>query len=191
MSASRFYKRQQGFTLIEVIASLVIAALAFAALANFFFNKTSTAIEPIFQMRAAKLGEALMDEILSRPYDEQTAVGGVPACGDVGADACTDSADFGLDAGETSRDEFDDVDDYNTYCGAPVSVVNALGTALGSAEDFDRFRMQICVDYDGDYDGAADNQQQAKLITVTIYPPSVTGVGQGPAIELKAYRSNF
>jgi len=196
---SKKAKSQQGFTLIEIIASMVITALAFTALANFFFNQTSRAIEPIFETRAAKLGEALMDEILSRPYDEFTAVGGVPACNETGADDCTVIADLGADDEEVgNRDLFDDVDDYNVYCNVatPFDVVNALGENPG---DFDGFTMSICVNYDGDYDGDLNEvdaggvlevyEAKAKLIVIDILPPSAAGVGS--AISFQAYRGNF
>ena len=196
----RVNKRLKGFTLIELVASMVVAALAFTALANFFFNKTSQAIEPIFETRAAKLGEALMDEILSRPYDQNTAPGGTPACDAVGGVACSPTP-FTADPGEFDgggnpvRELFNDVDDYNEYCAdPPIDVEDALGNQYGdgnSLEDFDRFKMSICVDYDGDYDGVVNEagDENAKLIVVKIYPPSASG--QGPAIEFKAYRGNF
>lgn len=182
--------RYKGFTLIEVIASMVLTALAFTALASFFFNQAPRAIEPIFQTRAAKLGEALVDEILSRPFDENTPLGGVPACDSAGAPACTTA--MGLD-GETNRADYDDVDDYDIFCGGPFDIEDALGNTEADAgnalEDFGRFKMSICVDYDGDYDGAADTNHRAKLITVDVFPPGVTGTGS--AITFKVYKGNF
>lgn len=193
MLAKKNAQQQKGFTLIELVASMVVTALAFTALANFFFNTTSQAIDPIFETRAAKLGEALMDEILSRPYDDATAPGGTPACGAVGGANCTAAADLGAEVGEISRDLFDDVDDYNDYC-ARRTIEDALGNEFGdgnSLEDFDRFEMSICVYYDGDFLNVTDGTgaDGAKLIVINIYPPSAGG--NGPAIEFKAYRANF
>ncbi|WP_339670656.1 prepilin-type N-terminal cleavage/methylation domain-containing protein [Dasania marina] len=196
---ARRAKRERGFTLIEVIASMVVTALAFTALANFFFNQAPRAIEPIFQTRAAKLGEALVDEILGRPFDENTPVGGVPACGDSGPQACTDRLLMGLD-GESSRDLFDDVDDYDSYCNdtTPFDIEDALGNETadpGNAlEDFGRFKMSICVGYDGSYDGTLNEpgnlERKAKLIIVKVFPPGVSGT-TGTAITFKVYKGNF
>lgn len=185
---------QAGFTLIELVVSMVLTALALAALTNFFFTQTSRTIEPLFQMRAAKLGEAVMDEIFSRPYDEQTPVGGVPAC-DIST--CTALADLGAAAdGESAREEFDDVDDYDAYCNdsSPFDIVDVLGATAadtGNAlEDFQAFKMSICVIYDGDYDGVEEtNEINAKRVTVKIFPPGVTGIAN--AISFVAYRGNF
>jgi MSHA pilin protein MshD len=199
--------RQKGFTLIEVVASMVVTALAFTALASFFFNQSTKAIEPIFETRAAKLGEALMDEILSRPFDEATPVGGVPACDEVGAPICTTISDLGTDTGEVDvmgdpiRIILDDVDDYDDYCddANPVDVEDALGNLESDAgnalEDFGSFKMSICVGYDGNYNdalnepGAGATEFLAKLITINIFPPAAAGLG--PPIEFKAYRGNF
>ena len=192
-----------GFTLIEVVSSIVVTALAFTALANFFFNQSGRSIEPIFQIRAAKLGEAIMDEIIARPYDENTPVGGVPAC-DATPVGCTSIANLGPDAGEfiagpiPIRTLLDDVDDYNGYCNnaAPYDIVDALGNSeMGAGnqlEDFDRFKMSICVGYDDDYNGVLNDAGgvSSKLIIVNIYPPNAAGL-LDVAIEFKAYRGNY
>ncbi|WP_019528131.1 type IV pilus modification PilV family protein [Dasania marina] len=187
---ARRAKRERGFTLIEVIASMVVTALAFTALANFFFNQAPRAIEPIFQTRAAKLGEALVDEILGRPFDENTPVGGVPACDAVGAPPCTIT--MGPE-GESNRAAYDDVDDYNDYCSGLFDIEDALGNKTADAgnalEDFGRFQMNICVVYDGNYDGTADTNHSAKLIIVKVFPPGVSGAGT--AITFKVYKGNF
>lgn len=186
--------RPQGFTLIEVVSAMVLSALALAALTPFFIDQSSRAVAPMFEIRAAKLGEALMDEILSRPYDENTPLGGVPACDEVGAPGC--STTLGGD-GEAGRNQFNDVDDYNAYCNGTdrFAIVDSLGNiATGGGnqlQDFDRFQMTICVNYDGNADGSLDEtgataaERRAKLISIQIFPPN-----QQP-IEFNAYRYNF
>jgi MSHA pilin protein MshD len=195
-AANKMPKGQRGFSLLEVVAALVIFALAVTALANVFFFQSSRSIEPLFQIRAAKLGEALMDEAMGKRYAENTPIGGVPACAD--AVACGEGS-FGPD-GE-SRDLFDDVDDYHSFCesnngGQPFAVQDVLGNAPGSNNrlaDFAGFRMSICIAFDGNYNAAPNDgsasEFQAKLITVRVYPPQ--NVGADTAIEFNAYRSNF
>lgn len=187
--------QQQGFTLIEIVVGLVIGSIAMAGLVSFFFSQTARTIEPMLQVRAAKIGEALMDEALSKRYAEPTPVGGYPPCSSL-----VECGVLGMDAGEFSvvageqipnRIAFDDVDDYNGYCAKqwPIEDVLANTAPVGSSgrlKDFQNYFMTICVIYDDNYDGVSSGFQ-AKLITITIFPPA----GAATPIEFKAYRSNF
>ena len=182
------FSRSGGFTLVELVVGIVLMASALAFLSTLFFANPARSVEPLLQIRAAEYGQALMDEILSKPFDENTPLGGVPAC--VGA-ACTARAAFGSDAGEGGRADFDDVDDYHDYCDDGDStvtfpVIDSLGTA---PEGFGNYRMRVCIEYDGDYNGAADTNSNAKLISVELYPPS--GAGLANPIVITAYRGNF
>ena len=174
--------KQSAFTLIEVIIGIVVGAIALTFLSTLFFANPERSVEPVLQMRAAEFGQAIMDEILAKAYDETTPVGGVPPC-----TVCTPTASFGEDGTET-RINYDDVDDYHEYCDkvTPPVVENAFGS---TPIDFASFRMSICVIYDGDYDGTADTDINAKLITVDIYPPASAGIGK--PITFTAYRGNF
>lgn len=177
------FDRQKGVTLVELIVGLVITGITLAALSVVFFSAPQRSVEPVLQIRAAELGQSLMQEILAKPYDEQTPVGGLPACS-----SCTLAADFGADAGE-SRPGYDDVDDYHSYCrsAAPyASVIDPFGV---TPDDFEDFRMSVCVVYDGNFDGVADSDQRAKQITVDVYPPPVSG--QRQRLRFLAWRSNF
>lgn len=172
---------QSGFSLVELVVGLVLTALALTFVSTIFFSAPERSVEPMLQIRAAELGQALMDEILAKPYDDTTPLGGLPAC-----TGCTLS--LGPETGET-RLNFDDVDDYDVYCelNAPYKpITNALNQ---TPDNFENFRMSICVDYDGNYDGTADTNTNAKLITVDVYPPAIGGTRQ--QIRFRAYRSNF
>lgn len=172
---------QNGFSLVELVVGLVLTALALTFVSTIFFSAPERSVEPMLQIRAAELGQALMDEILAKPYDDATPLGGVPACA-----SCSSS--LGAEAGET-RLTFDDVDDYDTYCNN-TAPYNPITNVLNQTPDnFEKFRMSICVDYDGNYDGTADTNTNAKLITVDVYPPAIGGTRQ--QIRFRAYRGNF
>lgn len=169
---------QRGFSLIELIVGLVLMSIALTFLVNVFFSNPGRSVEPILQIRAAEFGKALMDEILSKKFDELTPEGGFPACA-----VC--STTLGED-GE-SRDTYDDVDDYNDSCGSPIALTNALGIAPAN---FNNYLMEVCVIYDGNnFDGTADSNTSAKLITVNIYPP--IGSGLSNPIVFTAYKGNY
>ena len=178
---------QRGFSLVELVVGLVLTALALTFVSTVFFSAPERSVEPMLQVRASELGQALMDEILAKPYDDTTPLGGLPAC-----TICSSS--LVAEAGET-RLTFDDVDDYNTYCNN-TPPYNLVRNSLNQMPDnFDNFRMSICVVYDSDYDGNADTtanphiNSRAKLITVDIYPPAIGGTRQ--QIQFRAYRGNF
>jgi len=175
----------RGFTLIELIVGITLVAIAATLFTKLIVPAVRQSAEPLVQQRAASLAEALMDEILSKRYDENTPEGGVPPCS---ASTTPCSTTLGPDTGETSRADYDDVDDYNVYCGSGVTVTDANGTALAN---YSSFRMSICVSYDTTYTGVA---QSAKRITVTVLPgiptsgpPAVTP----PPLTFTAYRMNF
>lgn len=179
MSWPRCY-RQAGFTLIELVVGIVVMAIALTFLSTVFFGKAGRSVEPLLQIRAAEFGQALMDEILAKNFDETTPLGGLPAC-----TVCTAGGSLGSD-GE-ARSNYDDVDDYHDSCGVPVALTDSLGNVVGNAVGYS---MEVCVVYDGNYDGTADANINAKLITVNIYPPSGAGLG-GTPISINSYKGNF
>ncbi len=188
IGAYRFGRRykQCAFTLVELVAGIVVSAIALTFLSALFFSNPNRSVEPLLQIRAAEFGQALMDEILAKRFDETTPVGGIPPCS-----GCTTDTGLGSDGAEL-RIDYDDVDDYHEYClddgsgdpGWPIT--DALGA---NPVHFSRYRMRVCVNYDGDYNGVADTNTNAKLITVDIYPPSSGGFGS--PITISAYRGNF
>lgn len=172
----------QGFTLIEIIVGMVISAISLTMLYSLIYPQIVRSVEPMLQIRAAELGQAMVEEILAKPYDENSPTGGVPPCS-----SCTVAADFGVDSGESTRADFDDVDDFHHYCGFPQAVDQIAGI---TPSGFDNFRMEVCVIYDGNYDAVADANQNAKRITVSVYAPT-RGSGFAPPIRFSAYRGNF
>ena len=172
-------KKHKGFTLVELVVAIVITAIALTFLTSIFFANPGRSIEPLLQIRATEFGRAMMEEILSKNFDENTPVGGQPPCA-----SCTALADFGSDAGET-RVSFDDVDDYNDYCDTssppnPGNVIDSNDVNL-TADTFSQFRMSVCVSA-----GSDDNE---KLITINMYL-LISGRLSDP-IAFSAYKGNY
>ncbi|WP_427980905.1 type IV pilus modification PilV family protein, partial [Agarivorans sp.] len=61
-----------GFTLIELIVGIVVMAIALVVISSFLVPQARRSIEPVYQFRAAELGSSLMNEILSKSFDEQS-----------------------------------------------------------------------------------------------------------------------
>ncbi|WP_145999169.1 prepilin-type N-terminal cleavage/methylation domain-containing protein [Oceanicoccus sp. KOV_DT_Chl] len=179
--SSRRSNKLSGFTLIELVVGIVLMAVALTLLTSVFFANPGRSVEPLLQIRAAEFGQALMDEILSKKFDELTPDGGVPAC-----TAC--SAIMGAEG--AARDFYNDVDDYNESCGNPIVITDALNNQFDQVGQYAGYSMEVCVFYDGDFDGNDNGgNTNAKLITVNIYLPS--GAGLDFPISFTAYKGNY
>jgi len=78
--------RHSGFTLLEIITTVVVIAVAAPTLMSVFSSTIQTSADPMFQHQALSVAEAYMEEILLKDF----AIGP-----------------------ETTRANFDDVRDYN------------------------------------------------------------------------------
>lgn len=168
--------RQAGFTLIELIVTIVVTAISFTALSVWMLNANRDSVDPVVSMRAATLGQAYLEEILSKRFDEQGSPGGIPRCNEAGQPACTATGAFGPD-GE-AREFFDDVDDYHGLNDNPPK--NNFGV---DRSNYNGFSVAVSVSYDGGTFGLP--AQELKRIEVTVTSPT------GFPFVFSAYRGNF
>ena len=146
----------QGFTLIEIVVTIVILG-AVAGILVPFFNAIVRSPDPVIRERAISLGQAMMDEIMAKRWDENTPMGGGPICTgespNQGArptliDACvtpaTLVANLGPDgaAPAEARIDFDDVDDYNL-----INEANNFTDQNGAGFILTGYRRQVSVCY--------------------------------------------
>lgn len=199
-----------GFTLIEMVITIVILSIALAALSGVLSNGISRSGDTLLQVRAVALAQSYLDEILGKRYDERAAPRGVPPCRDPavpgvpGARVCTPEVSFGPDGGETpgsySRERWDDVDDYHGM-DEGEGAVNPLLDADGNLRtDYENFRVQVSVRYINlgisvpvedeevglPVNNELDDEYDAKLIVVT-----VTNDALGGAVDYSAFKANF
>ena len=164
--------RQRGVTLVELIISIVIIAIAMAAVLSAFSLSISQSADPLWRNKSLKLAQLYLDEILAKNYDHNTPMGGLPP---VASPSC---AGLGSEGGET-RATYNDVDDYNSLTDAPpVSLIGNLDASYAS------YSVSVTVSCDGTRVGASANSQ-AKKISVLITPP-----GQA-AVVFSAYKGNY
>ncbi len=119
---------KSGFTLIELVITIVILSFSLAMMVP-FFQAIGHSPDPIVRDRTVSLAQALMDEILSNSWDENTPAGGGPVCsGESGAGGrggsvygtpldCNNpgglvASAIGAD-GALNRIAYNDIDDYN------------------------------------------------------------------------------
>jgi len=160
--------RHGGATLVELVITIVIIGVAIAGVVGAFSLIAGRSADPLNQTRAVALAQLYMDEILSRKYDDNTPVGGVPK-----QPGCT------INTEEANRADYDDVDDYNAISDAAPQ--NAEGTPLTA--DYSGFRVSIIVQCAGGEVGLPP--ADAKRVDLTVTDPG----GQGYSFSV--YRANY
>ena len=168
-----------GFTLVEAIMTLMIISIAMVAVTSVLSFGIKNQADGLWQARAVSLAESYIEQIMARRYDENTPIGGVPACSP-STTSCSAAADF--DDGE-SRAEFDDVDDFDGIL--DIGAVDENGVAIPG---YERYTVAVNVAY-------PDATQQAelglarfddaKIVTVTVTPPAESG------LAFRIVRANF
>jgi len=165
--------KMKGFTLIELVVAIVVFAVAFTLLITAFYPSIEGSANPVLQVRAAELGQAYLEEIMAKRFDERNTTGARSRCGEPSAPACSA---IGPDGGE-SRSSYDDVDDYD---GLNESPTDALGSPIAN---YNNYSVQVTVTYAGGDLGLAAND--AKKIVVTVNAPL------GGSFSFTSYRTNF
>lgn len=133
-----------GFTLIEIIVTIVVLAIASTALLSVFSSTAATSANPVIQQQAISIAEAYLEEISQKSFIDPDGI-----------------------AEANDRSIYDNVADYNNLLGTVVSDQNniavtglsdyevtvtitnvALNTTNGAANTIpaaDSFRIDIIV----------------------------------------------
>lgn len=167
----------KGFTLIELIVGIVVIAIVTLVVTGGMAQLFRQSVDPWQQVRATEIGQSLMNEVLSKRFDENSqATNQSLRCSEPGAGSCASlgpcPADGSLpNAEEPQRENFDDVDDYHCL------ELNG-GELSGSGENFYRgFQAKVFVDY--------RQPEKTKLITIEVQTP------QTEIIEFNALKGNW
>ncbi len=170
--------RQNGATFVEIIIAIAIMGIALVPLTMSFAFTTSRSADAMIEVRVVELGQAYIEEVLSKRFEENSMVGGAVPC----SSTTTPCGSIGPEAGEV-RATFDDVDDYEGVDDQPP--VDSLGVARNG---YDRFRVEVSVAYATGDEVLAyglDSASDLKRILVRVHPPS------GNPTEFEVYRGNF
>lgn len=175
----RFNLPAKGFTLIEMIIGILVFAVAMTMMFSVVIPRSQESIDPIYQVRAAKLANSLLGEIRGKAFDENSNPSlGLGPCGENGSNC---SVVLGPETGE-NRDSFNDVDDYD---GFDIDGLLLSQSSISYNSLYANYKLLVTVIYDGDYNGIADSLINAKLITVTVTMPN------SEKVEFASYRSNY
>ncbi|OGQ94085.1 MAG: hypothetical protein A2521_05450 [Deltaproteobacteria bacterium RIFOXYD12_FULL_57_12] len=144
-------KAATGFSLLELIMTIIILGLSLLVLVPFFTSITRSP-DPMIRQQAVALGQALMDEILAKKWDQNTPLGGGPLntteSSRVAANGPVSNA-IGLDGeATTDRTGWNDVDDYAyiNFGGGAFENGNFIDQA-GVAFTLPGFKRWVEVDY--------------------------------------------
>jgi MSHA pilin protein MshD len=148
-------RKSMGLTLVECLVALAILSFAVLAVSYAAVTGQQQVDYADDETRAVRLARDLCEEILSKAY---TDPGGAPL--------------FGPESGETSRPQFDDVDDFHGFAESPGQLKDFTGAAHPAAEQ--EFSRSVTV--------AAGSQPVASLgrtfpgVTVTVQVSKPGGV---------------
>jgi len=180
--------RSCGFTLVELIVGVVVLGIALLLISSVLGPMYIRSSEPWQQVRAAELGHSLMNEIMARSFDENSSRGSnLLRCGETGAGSCIAAIPVcpvsGMSSAteETSRDLYDDVDDFHCFRGDGAAVSNILNQSL--AESYRNFQVEVFVSYAGAEIGLPN--QRAKRVDIRVILPS------GDHIAFSSYKGNW
>lgn len=98
--------------MVEVLIAAAILSFATIAVVQAVTAGQAQTLDALKRARADALAEVLLEEILSKPYDDPE--------GEVG---------FGPDAGESARADYDNIDDYHEYTEAAGALADHAGVA--------------------------------------------------------------
>ena len=130
--------RARGVTLVELIVSIVVIGVALAGVMVVIVRNTSASADPLIWHQAVIVGEAYLEEILTK--------------------------NFTADGVEASRDLYDDVMDYNGLTDSPPRDQN--GTAIAALAGYS-VNVQVATAALNDITLASGNAVRAQ-VTVTM-----------------------
>ncbi len=167
---------RKGLTLIELILFIVVFSIGVAGVLVLFYNTLNRSSNPTIRLKGVEVASAVMDEILSRKFDNDTPNGG--------GTIALNLVNIGKEAPDDSNTiQYDDVDDYN-----------GLSCITGSTGCFERitpgYKVSItvtCATVDASGKVAkAPCPTNYKLITV-----KVQGHISNETYTLKGLKANF
>jgi MSHA pilin protein MshD len=180
--------RQAGFTLIEIVISIVIVSIALSVLVLLTSKSTERSVDPLLQEQAISIAQAYLEEIMQKQFcdpdwDHDSNPATTTDCPlHCVSSAC--SACKGMGSGWTteSRASYDDICD---YVGTDNPPLNQLGVVIPGLANYS---VNIAIDdtATADLNGLTGNSGQVARIDVTVSNPSMR-----TNIQISGFRANF
>ncbi|MEM1211901.1 MAG: prepilin-type N-terminal cleavage/methylation domain-containing protein [Planctomycetota bacterium] len=144
--------KRHAFTLIEVLIASTILAFVTLAVVNAIAAGQQQTIAALDDGRTAALAEATLEEVLALPYTDPDG-----------------DTTIGPDSGESTRSDFDALDDYHGWSQAANSITDPGGTNY--PDTFQSLQRAVTVIDQTQSIAALGGDHTGRLITVTVTDP--------------------
>lgn len=168
--------RSRAVTLMELVVTLTLLAIAIPALLNVAASVTRRSVQTAAMVNATRLAQDLTEEILSVTFDELAAKSGSGNWSTtLGPDTSTPGRDTVTNESAANKTTFDDVDDFNgfseTLAGTSAGYTRSVSVAYVSPPNLN---TPLAIP------GSVPNgwTPDYKRVVVTVTPPA------GPAVTL-------
>jgi MSHA pilin protein MshD len=140
--------KQKGFTLIELVIFMIVVSVAVVGVLSVINQTVKSSADPMVRKQAAALADSILEEVLLKEYNDPDAT----------------------NSGETGRDNYDDVDDFN---GKTQALFTDLPTEVSG------YTIAITV------------ATPAALNGVTMKQVTVTATRGSDSVSMIGYRANY
>lgn len=141
---------RRGFTLIETVLSTILVSVLLCAALSATIGARGGSVAAADRARALELAEELLAEIMQQAY----------------VDPQTPTAAAGPDAGETSRGDYDDIDDYDGWKQSPPQDIDGL--AIAGSDGLTRM-VTLLKPAAAGYSITAPLSDQCTIVRVEVY----------------------
>jgi MSHA pilin protein MshD len=170
----------RGFTLIELVITIVIIGVGIAGFAQLLNTSTINSVDPMVRQQANAVARAYLEEIMLKSFCDPDVTIDCPT--DCNAGSTCSSAVCTNSIGET-RATFDDVCDYQ---GLPDNIVrDQTGTDIGLTN----YEVTVTVfdDSNADFNGLTGAARQSLRVDVNVTHATNSNVD----VTVTGYRTNF
>lgn len=124
--------QQKGFTLLEIIVTIVILSISASALISAYSTVVKSSADPMLLQQSVSIAQSYMEKITLLTYDDPND----------GGDSGGGSSP-GVDSGESVESTFDDVDDYEGF----------------TTTVFSNFNVDVDVDAESNLNGVSQTKK--------------------------------
>ena len=171
-----------GFTLIELVITIVILAIGVAAFTQLMNASTIASVDPMVRQQAHAVAQSYLEEVMLNSFCDPNLSTNCPAyC--TGANICSTCGGTASPAPAEDRAGYDDVCDYNGLSNAGAR--NQFDSAIAALSDYN---VTITVDDSGVSLGTLDSES-GEVVRVDVHVTHATNPNVD--VTLSGYRTNY
>ena len=172
----------RGFTLLELVITIVILGLGVAAFARLMNASTVASVDPMVRQQAHAVAQSYLEEVMLNPFcDPNLSTDCAATC--TAANICSTCGGSASPAPAESRPGYDDVCDYNGL--SDTGVRNQFGAVIAALSGYN---VTVTVDDSGvTLPGMSSANGQVVRVDVNVTHATNPNVD----VTLSAYRTNY